>query len=119
MESNDSRASSLGLQDKNDMVSSKNNRCAEKMASPRSAAPGPLTKKWFRKQFGIRKEKDDKKPEQDIVHSLRMTTRRSSSLPDLASMLEAAGNKINVKCRRLCSLDEKRMSELRKAKTKN
>ena len=57
----------------------------------------PLTKKWFRKQFGIRK--DIKQLEVGgNVKSLGTTSfqnnhRRSSSLPDLASMLDAASLK--------------------------
>lgn len=54
----------------------------------------PLTKKWFRKQFGIRRnvsQLDDSgiSLTSDNIEKCR---RRSSSLPDLAAMLEAAAN---------------------------
>ena len=74
----------------------------------RSTAAGPLTKKWFRKQFGIRQQKDHSKKDdtrQAVFHELPMTRRRSSSLPDLASMLEAANLK-SAKYNCLCSLQE-------------
>jgi len=54
----------------------------------------PLTKKWFRKQFGIRKNitqlEAQAKPQTLSPASFQKSRRRSSSLPDLASMLEAA-----------------------------
>ena len=57
----------------------------------------PLTKKWFRKQFGIRREftqlEGGAKPQTTSNESFRKSRRRSSSLPDLAAMLEAANLK--------------------------
>ena len=57
----------------------------------------PLTKKWFRKQFGIRKDiahlQDGAKPQTVGNASFQKGRRRSSSLPDLAAMLDAASIK--------------------------
>ena len=53
-----------------------------------------LTKKWFRKQFGIRKDKvqfeGGERPQALDVPAFRRERRRSSSLPDLSAMLDAA-----------------------------
>lgn len=53
----------------------------------------PLTKKWFREQFGLRKDKgqlaDWEKPQALNTAAIR-GRRRSSSLPDLSAMLDAA-----------------------------
>lgn len=56
--------------------------------------PSPLTKKWFRKQFGIRRDKTqlDDRAKPLTISSFQKGRRRSSSLPDLASMLEAAAS---------------------------
>lgn len=55
----------------------------------------PLTKKWFREQFGLSKDKrplaDSEKPQASDTASIRC--RRSSSLPDLSAMLDAASRK--------------------------
>lgn len=57
----------------------------------------PLTKKWFRKQFGIRKDIKQLEVGGNVkslgTPSFQNSHRRSSSLPDLASMLDAAGLK--------------------------
>ena len=58
----------------------------------------PLTKKWFRKQFGIRKDiaaqlEGGGKPQTLSTASFQKGRRRSSSLPDLAAMLDAASLK--------------------------
>lgn len=54
----------------------------------------PLTKKWFRKQFGIRKDIKQLEVGGNVkslgTSSFQNSHRRSSSLPDLASMLDAA-----------------------------
>jgi hypothetical protein len=71
--------------------------------SPRTA--GPLTKRWFREQFGLRKG-GNKNPK--IIEPVgerpqrQKGLRRTSSLPDLASMLDAASlksPKVNTLCR--------------------
>lgn len=63
----------------------------------------PLTKKWFRKQFGIRKgmaQLDNVSEPQTIsTASLQKSRRRSSSLPDLAAMLDAASLKRHASLR--------------------
>lgn len=63
----------------------------------------PLTKKWFRKQFGIRKsmaQLDDGSETQTIsTTSFQKSRRRSSSLPDLAAMLDAASLKRHASLR--------------------
>ena len=55
----------------------------------------PLTKKWFREQFGLGKDKrplaDCEKPQDLDTAAIR--SRRSSSLPDLSAMLDAASRK--------------------------
>lgn len=57
----------------------------------------PLTKKWFRKQFGIRKDIKQLEVGGNVkslgTSSFQNSHRRSSSLPDLASMLDAASLK--------------------------
>lgn len=57
----------------------------------------PLTKKWFRKQFGIRKDIKQLEVGGNVKNlgttSFQNSHRRSSSLPDLASMLDAASLK--------------------------
>lgn len=57
----------------------------------------PLTKKWFRKQFGIRKDIKQLEVGGNVksldTTSFQNSHRRSSSLPDLASMLDAASLK--------------------------
>lgn len=58
----------------------------------------PLSKRWFRKQFGIRKDgsqlQDGSKPQTPInTTTFQKSRRRSSSLPDLAAMLDAASLK--------------------------
>lgn len=72
--------------------------------SPRAAA-GPLTKRWFREQFGLRKgnmknpkiiEPSDERPKR------QPGLRRTSSLPDLASLLDAASTVKDVKVSTLC-----------------
>ena len=54
----------------------------------------PLSKRWFRKQFGIRRSKaqfdDNAQPQTLSSSSFPKNRRRSSSLPDLAEMLDAA-----------------------------
>ena len=56
----------------------------------------PLTKKWFREQFGLRKDErplaDCDKPQAFDTAAIRCR-RRSSSLPDLSAMLDAASRK--------------------------
>lgn len=56
----------------------------------------PLTKKWFREQFGLGKDKqplaDCEKPQALDTAAIRLR-RRSSSLPDLSAMLDAASRK--------------------------
>lgn len=63
----------------------------------------PLTKKWFRKQFGIRKgmaQLDNvSEPLTISTASLQKSRRRSSSLPDLAAMLDAASLKRHASLR--------------------
>ena len=60
----------------------------------------PLTKKWFRKQFGIRKGIEDGSQPQTInTASFQKSRRRSSSLPDLAAMLDAASLKRHASLR--------------------
>lgn len=55
----------------------------------------PLTKKWFREQFGLGKDKqplaDCEKPQ--ALDTAAIRCRRSSSLPDLSAMLDAASRK--------------------------
>lgn len=57
----------------------------------------PLTKKWFRKQFGIRRGMAQldggSEPQTISTAPLQKSRRRSSSLPDLAAMLDAASLK--------------------------
>lgn len=57
----------------------------------------PLTKKWFRKQFGIRKDvvqlEGGEQPQTIANAAFQKSRRRSSSLPDLAAMLEAANQR--------------------------
>lgn len=63
----------------------------------------PLTKKWFRKQFGIRKGvaqlQDGSEPQTISTTSFQKSRRRSSSLPDLAAMLDAASLKRHASLR--------------------
>ncbi|KAL9951669.1 hypothetical protein ACROYT_G044387 [Oculina patagonica] len=63
----------------------------------------PLTKKWFRKQFGIRKGmaqlEDGSAPQTINTTSFQKSRRRSSSLPDLAAMLDAASLKRHASLR--------------------
>ena len=63
----------------------------------------PLTKKWFRKQFGIRKGMaqldSGSEPQTISTPSLQKSRRRSSSLPDLAAMLDAASLKRHASLR--------------------
>ena len=63
----------------------------------------PLTKKWFRKQFGIRKSMahldGGSEPQAISTASLQKSRRRSSSLPDLAAMLDAASLKRHASLR--------------------
>ena len=63
----------------------------------------PLSKRWFRKQFGIRKDvvqrEDGSKPQTLNTASFQKSRRRSSSLPDLAAMLDAAGVKRHASLR--------------------
>lgn len=63
----------------------------------------PLTKKWFRKQFGIRKGmaqlEDGSEPQTITTTSFQKSRRRSSSLPDLAAMLDAASLKRHASLR--------------------
>ena len=58
-------------------------------------SPGPLSKRWFRKQFGIsrKKSRDDSMVQLTFNNNSARGHRRTSSLPDLASMLEAATSK--------------------------
>lgn len=65
--------------------------------SPRAA--GPLTKRWFREQFGLRKGcKNPKIIEPSEERPKRQAgLRRTSSLPDLASLLDAASTVKDVK----------------------
>lgn len=63
----------------------------------------PLTKKWFRKQFGIRKGitqlDGGSEPQTISTTPLQKSRRRSSSLPDLAAMLDAASLKRHASLR--------------------
>ena len=63
----------------------------------------PLTKKWFRKQFGIRKGMgpldSGSEPQTISTASFQKSRRRSSSLPDLAAMLDAASLKRHASLR--------------------
>lgn len=63
----------------------------------------PLTKKWFRKQFGIRKGiaqlDSGSEPQTISTASFQKSRRRSSSLPDLAAMLDAASLKRHASLR--------------------
>ena len=57
----------------------------------------PLNKKWFRKQFGVRKDKTQLEggAKQQVMSTapFQKSRRRSSSLPDLSAMLDAANFK--------------------------
>lgn len=65
----------------------------------------PLSKRWFRKQFGIRKDgarlQDDGAKLQAPINNatFQKSRRRSSSLPDLAAMLDAASLKRHASLR--------------------
>lgn len=71
-------------------TSHENMRCAKDLDKLGELKTPPRPKKWFQKQFGFRK----KAMQMDFVVSPQRTNttslRRSSSLPDLASMLDAA-----------------------------
>ena len=67
---------------------------SDSRSSKPSLTISPLTKKWFRKQFGIRRSVShlDDSGISLTSDNIEKCRRRSSSLPDLAAMLEAAAN---------------------------
>lgn len=100
-------------------TSNTNIQCLKDMDKLENLKPpiSPLTKKWFRKQFGIRKGiahlQDGPEPQTLSTAAFQRSRRRSSSLPDLAAMLDAASLKRHASLRTR-SPGPMRMAETRK-----